>query len=270
MSAIQNRLRDMPKEQYLVQCKKDLQIVFDSTKPVFRHYFFDRSSTAPGWFQRRLAYTRSVAASSMAGYVVGLGDRHTNNMLLLEKTGEVVHIDLGIVFDHGQGLPLPEYVPFRLTRDIVDGMGVTGTDGVFLRCCEETLQVLRENKQALLAVVDVLLHDPLTQWKLSANKKASEQRKGCTSNESVDQAMTGSRGGVPDSDGGAAGGSSRPAELKPAEDKGSAISLDASLVRHGVKEKLEGCITECVAVIRTSRDLKCPHNLSKHPHSCFS
>jgi hypothetical protein len=34
-------------------------------------------------------------------------------------------------------------------------MGVAGTAGVFSRCCEETLLVLRENRQALLAVVDV-------------------------------------------------------------------------------------------------------------------
>jgi ataxia telangiectasia mutated family protein len=55
----------------------------------------------------------------------------------------------------GRLLPLPELIPFRLTRDIVDGMGVAGTAGVFSRCCEETLLVLRENRQALLAVVDV-------------------------------------------------------------------------------------------------------------------
>ena len=41
----------------------------------------------------------SLVASSIAGFVVGLGDRHTNNILVLERTGEVVHIDLGIVFD---------------------------------------------------------------------------------------------------------------------------------------------------------------------------
>ena len=81
------------------QSRQVITEIFANTRPVFRHYFFDRSSTAPEWFQRRLAYTRSVAASSIAGFVVGLGDRHTNNILVLERTGEVVHIDLGIVFD---------------------------------------------------------------------------------------------------------------------------------------------------------------------------
>jgi len=48
-------------------------------------------------------------------------------------------------------------VPFRLTRDIIDGMGVTGVEGVFRRCCEETLSVMRTNKEALLTIVEVII-----------------------------------------------------------------------------------------------------------------
>lgn len=48
-----------------------------------------------------------------------------------------------------------EQVPFRLTRDIVDGMGVTGVEGVFRRCCEEALLVMRMNKDALLTIIEV-------------------------------------------------------------------------------------------------------------------
>ena len=39
---------------------------------------------------------------------------------------QVVHIDLGIAFEQGRFLNTPELVPFRLTRDIVDGMGAAG------------------------------------------------------------------------------------------------------------------------------------------------
>ena len=38
----------------------------------------------------------------------------------------MVHIDLGVAFEQGRFLSTPEVVPFRLTRDIVDGMGATG------------------------------------------------------------------------------------------------------------------------------------------------
>lgn len=49
----------------------------------------------------------------------------------------MVHIDLGIAFEQGRFLNTPEMVPFRLTRDIVDGMGVIGK-ALVLRCLEET------------------------------------------------------------------------------------------------------------------------------------
>lgn len=55
-------------------------------------------------------------------------------------------------------------VPFRLTRDIIDGMGVTGVEGVFRRCCEETLSVMRTNKEALLTIIEVLNHISLVCW----------------------------------------------------------------------------------------------------------
>lgn len=39
----------------------------------------------------------------------------------------------GVAFEQGKILPTPEIIPFRLTRDIVDGMGITGVEGVFRR-----------------------------------------------------------------------------------------------------------------------------------------
>ena len=45
---------------------------------------------------------------------------------------QVVHIDLGIAFEQGRFLTTPELVPFRLTRDIVDGMGAAGARQGFM------------------------------------------------------------------------------------------------------------------------------------------
>lgn len=38
-----------------------------------------------------------------------------------------------MAFEQGKILPTPETIPFRLTRDVVDGMGVTGVEGTFRR-----------------------------------------------------------------------------------------------------------------------------------------
>ena len=125
-------------------------------KPVMRHFFTEKHKVPMSWFAIRLNYTRSVATTSIVGHILGLGDRHTSNILLDSSTGEVVHIDLGIAFEQvglfpsflshclicvhkGKLLPVPECVPFRMTADMVDGMGTAGTQGVFQRCAEETL-----------------------------------------------------------------------------------------------------------------------------------
>jgi len=141
--------------------------VCDHFDPVLRHFFMERFDNPDDWFERRLAYTRSTAAISILGHALGLGDRHMHNILLDEKTGEVVHIDLGIAFEQGRVLPVPELVPFRLTRDLVDGMGITGTEGVFRRCCEFTLEALRNESYSIMTILDVLRYDPLYSWSLS-------------------------------------------------------------------------------------------------------
>jgi ataxia telangiectasia mutated family protein len=145
-------------------------------KPVMHHFFLEHYVNTSRWFQKRLAYTRSIAVSSMVGYVVGLGDRHGSNILIDEKTAEVIHIDLGIAFEQGKVSKIPETVPFRLTRDIVDGMGVSGVEGTMRRCSEEVMEVLRANKEQLLTIVEVFIHDPLYRWALSPVKALFRQR----------------------------------------------------------------------------------------------
>ncbi|KAL2608088.1 hypothetical protein R1flu_026661 [Riccia fluitans] len=152
------------------------QTVCENFRPVMHHFFLEKFAQPEIWFERRLAYTRSVATSSMVGYIVGLGDRHSVNILMDQVTAEVVHIDLGVAFEQGLMLKTPERVPFRLTRDMVDGMGVTGVEGVFRRVCEATLSVLRENKEALLTIIEVFIYDPLYNWALSPLKALQKQQ----------------------------------------------------------------------------------------------
>ncbi|XP_036048710.1 serine-protein kinase ATM isoform X2 [Onychomys torridus] len=139
-------------------------------EPVFRYFFMEKFLDPAVWFEKRLAYTRSVATSSIVGYILGLGDRHVQNILINEQSAELVHIDLGVAFEQGKILPTPETVPFRLSRDIVDGMGITGVEGVFRRCCEKTMEVMRSSQETLLTIVEVLLYDPLFDWTMNPLK----------------------------------------------------------------------------------------------------
>lgn len=71
----------------------------EGIKPVMRHFFREKHKLPMSWFAMRLNYTRSVAVTSIVGHILGLGDRHTSNILLDTVTGEAVHIDLGISFE---------------------------------------------------------------------------------------------------------------------------------------------------------------------------
>ncbi|KAF9877328.1 hypothetical protein CkaCkLH20_05028 [Colletotrichum karsti] len=182
--------RYFPKDLKGSQCRKEIANVESKTAeyrintyrkvterfhPVMKYFFMEYFMDPDEWFAKRLAYTRTTAAISMLGHVLGLGDRHGHNILLDKKTGEVVHIDLGVAFEMGRVLPVPETVPFRLTRDIVDGMGVTGTEGVFRRCCEFTLHAMREETYSIMTILDVLRYDPLYSWSISPTRLAKLQ-----------------------------------------------------------------------------------------------
>jgi ataxia telangiectasia mutated family protein len=183
--------RYYPKDLKGSQCRKEIfgvqsrtvetrintyRKVTEKFHPVMRYFFMENFMDPDEWFLKRLAYTRSTAAISMLGHVLGLGDRHGHNILLDHKTGEVVHIDLGVAFEAGRILPVPELVPFRLTRDIVDGMGITKTEGVFRRCCEFTLDALREEQYSIMTILDVLRFDPLYTWSISPLRLAKLQK----------------------------------------------------------------------------------------------
>ncbi|KAG0649001.1 Telomere length regulation 1, partial [Hyphodiscus hymeniophilus] len=167
-------INDAQKESHKVRVEK-YRSVTERFHPALRYFFTEKFLDPDEWFTKRLAYTRSTAAISILGHVLGLGDRHGHNILLDTENGEVIHIDLGIAFEWGRVLPVPELVPFRLTRDIVDGMGITKTEGAFRRCCEFTLETLRKEVYSIMTILDVLRYDPLYSWSVSPVRLAKLQ-----------------------------------------------------------------------------------------------
>ena len=99
-----------------------MQTALTNFHPVMRHFFFDRFHTPEAWYAARRTYTGSTATASIIGWIVGLGDRHLQNILLDTCTGQVIHIDLNMIFEAGTTLRIPERVPFRLTMNMVDGL----------------------------------------------------------------------------------------------------------------------------------------------------
>jgi FKBP12-rapamycin complex-associated protein len=136
---------------------------------------FLRSQNSEVWLSRRTNYTRSVAITSIAGYILGLGDRHPNNLMIDRKSGKMVHIDFGDCWEVCQTrAKYPESIPFRLTRMMVNAMEVTGIEGSFRSDCECVMRILRENRDSLTAMLEAFVHDPLISWRLLAEGKEVE------------------------------------------------------------------------------------------------
>ena len=119
------------------------------------------STAVSDWIHRKLAMTESIAVMSMIGYLIGLGDRHTENILFNFSTAEVVHIDFNVCFDKGRtSLRIPEVVPFRVSGNMAPFVNE------YFKCiCIEILKVLRSGKDLFLSLMETFLYDPLMDWR---------------------------------------------------------------------------------------------------------
>lgn len=50
-------------------------------------------------YNARVSYARTAAVMSITGYILGLGDRHGENILFDSNTGDCVHVDFNCLFN---------------------------------------------------------------------------------------------------------------------------------------------------------------------------
>ncbi|XP_076350485.1 serine/threonine-protein kinase ATR-like isoform X2 [Tachypleus tridentatus] len=141
--------------------------------PVFSEWFLTTFLDPTAWYLARLAYCRTTAVMSMVGYVLGLGDRHGENLLMDSSCGDTVHVDFNCLFNKGETFDCPERVPFRLTHNMVEAMGPLGYEGIFRKACEVTMKVMRNQKEALMSVLKPFVYDPLVEWSKSTKSLRS-------------------------------------------------------------------------------------------------
>lgn len=133
--------------------------------PVFKEWFLQTFPDPTSWYNARLAYARTSAVMCMVGYILGLGDRHGENILFDSTCGDCIHVDFNCLFNRGETFDWPEKVPFRLTQNLVDALGPLGIEGIFRRSCEVTLRVMRDQMDPLMSVLRTFIHDPLVEWR---------------------------------------------------------------------------------------------------------
>lgn len=159
-------------KKYLEQAKGDheklkkcfVEKVLPLFPDILDHWFTAQFPEPHKWYKARTAYVQTTAVMSMVGYILGLGDRHGENILFDTVTGETVHVDFNCLFNKGETFTCPERVPFRLTHNIVAGMGPLGVEGIFRKCCEITLRLIRSHRDTLTSVLRPFIYDPLVSW----------------------------------------------------------------------------------------------------------
>eukprot|EP00792_Barthelona_sp_PAP020_P008846 TRINITY_DN3253_c1_g1_i2.p1 TRINITY_DN3253_c1_g1~~TRINITY_DN3253_c1_g1_i2.p1 ORF type:complete len:2404 (+),score=519.61 TRINITY_DN3253_c1_g1_i2:42-7253(+) len=125
-----------------------------------------KSPSSEVWLEHRTTYSRSLAITSIVGYILGLGDRHPANLMLDKHTGQIFHCDYGDCFEVAMlRSRYPEKVPFRLTRMLIQALEVSGIEGTFRCTGEMVLGLIREERETMMALLETFIYDPLINWR---------------------------------------------------------------------------------------------------------
>ncbi|CAI5704152.1 unnamed protein product [Peronospora effusa] len=152
-----------------------LELVAQRPRNVLLQEILLRSEDLRESWTKSVRFSKSLAVMSVLGYIVGLGDRHLDNILLCIDSGDILHIDHNVCFEKGRRLKVPEIVPFRLTPMLQDALGFTGVEGKFRVAFETTLRVVRsdEVRETLLTLFEAFVYSPLVDW-ISVDKRQGQ------------------------------------------------------------------------------------------------
>lgn len=93
-------------------------------------------------------FVRSCAGYCVMTYILGVGDRHLDN-LMLTTSGRLFHIDFGFILGRD---PKPFPPPMKICKEMIDAMGTTTSPYYedFLRYCCEAYNIIRKNSNLVL------------------------------------------------------------------------------------------------------------------------
>ncbi|CAK6438705.1 unnamed protein product [Pipistrellus nathusii] len=128
---------------------------------------FLKMSTGPEAFLAlRSHFASSHALVCISHWILGIGDRHLNNFMVNMETGGMVGIDFGHAFGSAtQFLPVPELMPFRLTRQFTNLMLPMRETGAMYSVMVHALRAFRAHPALLTTTMDVFVKEPSFDWK---------------------------------------------------------------------------------------------------------
>ncbi|CAO3636665.1 unnamed protein product [Cunninghamella blakesleeana] len=141
------------------------EMIKETPRDLLEKFIWYTSCNSSHWLNKSRSLTRSMAVMSIIGYIIGLGDRHLDNILMDDTIGDIIHIDYNVCFEKGASLRVPERVPFRLTQNLVYAMELHSYSGLFKISAEHTLRIMRQHKDLLIGLLDAFIYDPLVDWR---------------------------------------------------------------------------------------------------------
>ena len=99
-------------------------------------------------------FIKSTAASCVVTYLLGVGDRHLDN-IMMKRNGQLFHIDFGFIF--GQD-PKPLPPPFRFTRHMAECLGGEDSNyyNQFKSYCCQAYNWLRKSADLILNLLALM------------------------------------------------------------------------------------------------------------------
>ena len=106
-------------------------------------------------------FVRSCACYTVLTYVLGVGDRHLDNLMLNGATGQFFHVDFGYIFGRD---PKPFAPPVRFPQEVLIAMGGAESQLFenFLRLCCEVYNVLRCHAGAIFSLIRLMVDAGIT------------------------------------------------------------------------------------------------------------
>ena len=111
--------------------------------------------------------------------ILGIGDRHLDNLLVDTKTGQIVPIDFGICFGMSASLlGVPELIPFRLTPQMISVLEPLNMKDLLRYRMIQIFNCLKleNHMENIQTVLDIYITDPLVEWMKSPVMKKEEMQ----------------------------------------------------------------------------------------------